>query len=286
MRPPLPDLPGARHREVAVDGAVLHLAELGPQDGPPLLLVHGWPQNWWCWNRVAPLLAGEHRCLMPDLRGHGWSSAPANGYEKERLADDLLQLLDALRIESVRYVGHDWGGWAGLLIGMRAPERLTRLSAVSIAHPWPSRAARLNPLRAVALAYQVPLSAPVLGRRLMRAGLTRKVLQRSQADFGEDDLAIYEATMGSEDGASATVSLYRTFLVEELPAIALGRYRNSRLDVPTELIIGEDDPIARVTSTSGYRDHAARMSIELVPGAGHFLPQERPELIAVRVSSA
>src|SRR5205814_6470059 len=85
--PPMPELEGANHRRLETGEVALHVAELGPADAPPLLLVHGWPQNWWCWHRVAPLLATEYRLLMPDLRGHGWSDAVA-GYEKERLAAD------------------------------------------------------------------------------------------------------------------------------------------------------------------------------------------------------
>lgn len=285
MRPSMPELPGVHHRDVAVDGAVLHLAELGPTDADPVLLVHGWPQNWWCWNRVAPLLADEYRCLMPDLRGHGWSSAPDDGYEKEQFADDLLRLLDALGLERVVYVGHDWGAYAGLLIGIRAPQRLSHLIAISIAYPWPSTLHSLNPLRALALAYQLPLSAPVLGQRLMSAGLTRRVLRAASAKFSDRDLEIYESTMGSADGARVTVALYRTFLFKELPAIALGRYRNARLEVPTELIVGERDPVARITSPTA-NEHAPALHFERVPNAGHFLPQEVPEMIATSVASA
>jgi pimeloyl-ACP methyl ester carboxylesterase len=280
---PMPQLPGARHREVTVETAVLHLAELGAPDAPPILLVHGWPQNWWCWNRVAPLLADDHRLLIPDLRGHGWSSAPGSGYEKERLANDLLGLLDALGIDRVAYIGHDWGAFVGLLIGIHAPERISQLIALSIPHPWPSVRDRLNPLRAMTLAYQLPLSTPVLGAQLMRRGLTRRVLAGANAGFSDRDIEVYEATMGSEAGARTTTEMYRSFLLKELPAIALGRYRHARLDVPTRLIVGERDPITRVSALDGYEGHAPRMTVERVPEAGHFLPQERPDLVARRL---
>jgi pimeloyl-ACP methyl ester carboxylesterase len=92
----MPGLAGVRHRLVDVGEVRLHVAELGDDAAPPLLLVHGWPQSWWCWRRVAPLLAADFRVLMVDLRGHGWSDAPAGGYEKERLASDMNCLLDAL----------------------------------------------------------------------------------------------------------------------------------------------------------------------------------------------
>ncbi len=282
----MPELPGARHREVAVGDVVLHVAEVGPRDGSPIVLVHGWPQNWWCWNRVAPLLAGKHRCVMPDLRGHGWSSAPAGGYGKEQLADDLVRMLDALGIERTAYVGHDWGAYVGFLIGMREPDRLSRLLCLSIPHLWLPLRDRLNPFRALALAYQLPLSTPMVGERLLRNGLTRRILAAANAGFSEHDLDVYDSTMGSADGARVTAALYRTFLLRELPAVALGRYRDPPLDIETQLLIGTRDPITALMSSPDDLAGAPRMTVERVPGAGHFLPQERPRLIAERASNA
>src|SRR3712207_37814 len=103
MPPPLPELAGVRHRDVEVASVRLHVAEAGPAGAPALLLVHGWPQHWWCWRDVAGHLQDRFRCVMPDLRGHGWSQAPAGGYEKEQLASDLLGLLDELDLERVGY---------------------------------------------------------------------------------------------------------------------------------------------------------------------------------------
>lgn len=88
----------------------MHVALAGPDDGPPLLLVHGWPQHWWEWRHVIPALAERFRVIAPDLRGFGWSEVPAGGYEKEQLASDMLALLDTLGIERVSWIGHDWGG--------------------------------------------------------------------------------------------------------------------------------------------------------------------------------
>jgi pimeloyl-ACP methyl ester carboxylesterase len=284
LPPSLPSVPGVRHRQVTLSGVRLHLAEAGPEDGPPLLLVHGWPQHWWCWRRIVPQLAGEFRCLMPDLRGHGWSEAPPGGYEKERLANDLLELLDALELERVGYVGHDWGAFAGLLIALRAPQRLSGLLALSVPHPWPSRHDRLSPRRLAAFAYQLPLSAPVIGRWLMRRGLARTVLRAGAptGTFSEQDLATYDATIGTGDGPRVTVAMYRTFLLRELPAIAVGRYAKRRLTVPTRLVVGDRDPIVRGADLRGYENNADDMTVERLPGARHFLPEEEPGLVAER----
>src|SRR3954451_538232 len=120
----MPELPGARHSWVDAGGVRLHVAELGDADAPPLLLVHGWPQHWWCWNKVAPSLAKRWRILMPDLRGHGWSEAPRSGYEKPQLAKDLVALLDALGLERVDYAGHDWGAYVGFLLALDHADRV------------------------------------------------------------------------------------------------------------------------------------------------------------------
>src|SRR5262249_7719435 len=119
----LPAVDGVTHRTVSARGVDFHVAEAGA--GDPIVLVHGWPQHWWSWRRVVPLLAPHARLLMPDLRGFGWSSVPPGGYDKRTLADDLLALIDELRLERVRLVGHDWGAFAGFLACLAAPERFS-----------------------------------------------------------------------------------------------------------------------------------------------------------------
>src|SRR5688572_10298658 len=98
MPAPPPPLPGVTHRFLDLDtGVRLHVAEAGPRDATPVLALHGWPQHWWAWRRVIPLLSGEYRLIAPDLRGFGWSEHPADGdFTKQRMADDAVALLDAL----------------------------------------------------------------------------------------------------------------------------------------------------------------------------------------------
>jgi pimeloyl-ACP methyl ester carboxylesterase len=186
---PLPDLAGVRHADHELPtGVRLHVAEAGDPGAPALLAVHGWPQHWWMWRGVIPALAETHRVICPDLRGFGWSGQPADGdFAKERLADDMLALLDALGVERAGYLGHDWGGWTGWLLAIRAPERFSRLMLVSIVHPWTSRATAL--LNAWRLLYQWPLATPVLGPALVRDGrIVRALLRRS---MDEEAISVY-----------------------------------------------------------------------------------------------
>lgn len=80
-----------------------HVAQAG--DGPPVLLLHTWPQHWWAWRKVVPLLAPDHRVICPDRRDAGWSDAPHSGYRTEDFVDDVLALLDALDLRRVAAPG-------------------------------------------------------------------------------------------------------------------------------------------------------------------------------------
>lgn len=104
----LPHVEGVEHRFVEARGLRFHVALAG--DGDPLVMLHGWPQHWFEWRNLIPSLARRHRVICPHLRGLGWSDAPPAGYEKEELATDALTVLDALELDTVQLVGHDWGG--------------------------------------------------------------------------------------------------------------------------------------------------------------------------------
>jgi len=126
----MPALAGVEHRFVDVGGVRLHVATAGT--GPPLVLLHGWPQHWWCWRHVIGELARHHRVLAPDLRGFGWSDAPAGDYAKSTFAADIVALLDREGIDRAAIIGHDWGGYTAFLLALEFPERVERVLGLDI----------------------------------------------------------------------------------------------------------------------------------------------------------
>lgn len=274
----MPAVAGVTHRTVQVGELAVHVAEAG--SGEPLVLLHGWPQHWYCWHRVVPLLADRYRLVMPDLRGHGWTSAPDHGYDKEQLASDLLGLLDALELPQVGLVGHDWGGWTGFLACLRAPERFRAFLALGIVPPF-QRPSLGKALQGWRLAYQVPLSTPLLGQGLMRAGLAAQVVRAgSRRDVG--DTSIYGEVLREPARARATVALYRTFLLSESRGVMAGRYADARLTVPTRLVNGNADLVSSRALLDGWQRNADDMTVEILDGIGHFVPEEAPEVVAER----
>jgi pimeloyl-ACP methyl ester carboxylesterase len=277
----LPELGGVTHRTVVARGLRFHLAEAG--DGPPVLLLHGWPQHWWTWRRVVAPLAPHARLLMLDLRGLGWSDAPPDGYDKKTMAGDVLAVLDALELERARLVGHDWGGWIGFLTALAEPGRIERMLALSIPPPFgrPSPRALAQVWR---LGYQLALAAPAAGERLVASEeLIRRMLVGGavvRGTFTEADVKLFAGVLAEPARARASVALYRTFLLQE--ALRTG---GGHLRVPTLLLSGDRDPVVRPVMLAGRERQADDLTVEIVPRCGHFLPEERPELVAKRARS-
>ena len=274
---------GVSHRWIEARGLRFHVAEAGGGEDA-VLCLHGWPQHWYEWRRLMPVLADRHRVLAMDLRGFGWSDAPREGYEKENLATDVLAVIDALGLKRVKLVGHDWGGWIGFLLCMRAPERFDRFLALNVLHPWVELRRALP--HAWRFWYQQVIQAPGLGYLAHRRGrFVRRMLREwvtDQSAWDEVTLSAFADNLAEPDRARAGVQMYRVFNLREAPALLRGRYGRQRLTVPTRLVFGVDDKALSPVLLAGYERHADDMKVELVPGCGHCIADERPDLVADR----
>ncbi len=288
---PLPQIAGVEveHRTVRARGLSFHVAFAGPADAEPLVLLHGWPQHWLEWRKVLPELSQNRRCVLPDLRGLGWSDAPPSGYEKENLADDVLAVLDALDIERTDLIAHDWGAWIGFLIALRRPERLRRFLALNMVPPWPSpgRLGRSEALGLLRLWYQVVLAAPLLGETLLRRSPAVALLLRSDnvhADaFSDEDVEAFAAALREPARAHASSLIYRGFLLREAPAFLKGRYSHIPLRVPTHILHGVKDAALGEGAPPAVVAHGGEMlTFEQVQDSGHFIAEERPDLVIAR----
>ncbi len=278
---PLPHVAGVRHRFVDTNRLRFHVAEAGA--GEPVLLLHGWPEHWWAWRKVIPLLAGEFRVICPDLRGFGWTDAPQSGYGTEELVDDVVALLDGLGLDRVLVVGHDVGGRLGFHLGFREPGRVRRLVALNALHPYWS-VSRLAP-QAWRFWWTVFVETPLLGRWVMEhvPAFTRMVLRAGVIDpaaLSAGEVAEFVGSVSEPARARASERLMYRFAYHEIIPTLLGRNRARRLGVPTLMLNGARDVQLSPDSLGGYEDYAEDVHVELVPDAGHFLPEEAPELVA------
>ena len=267
-----------------VRGLNTHVAEAG--DGPPLLLLHGWPQHWWMWRELIGPLSESHRVLCPDLRGFGWTEAPGTGYDPEVFASDLVALLDTLGIDGpVDVAGHDWGGWTGFMLCLRHPERVRRFLALNIYHPFGNASPR-SLLAIWRFWYQWVLALPLVGRGLIRGGAAAEPLLRwvgtGQVPWSEQDSETYLAQFREPARAEATSLLYRHAVLRLGPAVARGEYRHLHMETEGLMLFGVEDHVQEARLMSGFEANAPNMRLELVPGAGHFIVDERPTLVLER----
>ena len=281
----IPAVDGVRHRFVDTPRLRFHVAEAG--SGEPVLLLHGWPQHWWAWRKVIPLLAGDHRVICPDLRGFGWTDAPRSGYRTEELVDDLIALLDVMGLERVLVVGHDVGGRVGFHLSLCDPTRVRRLVTLNAVHPYWS--ARSMGASGAWRSWWTPLvETPLLGRRVVRhlPAFTRMMLRLGAVDrdvLSPDEVAEYVAATREPARARACERLMYEFAYHEIIPTMRGRNRSRRLTVPTLMLNGERDARLSPHSLGGWEPYADDLSIRVVPGGGHMLAEQHADLVTEEI---
>ena len=270
-----------RHRYVRVGGREFHVAEAG--DGPAVLLLHDWPQHWYAWRLVIPALARGHRVLAMDLRGFGWSDIAWEGFDRETLAGDAAGVLDRLELERAFVAGHGWGGWVAQLLALRRPRLVRRL--VTLGSPTiPSRATPAT-VAGLVRAQDLMLASPIAHlalRRRMYLDLVLRRRSRLRRHLPPAERRRYWLDLRASTRVRAAMLAHRAWLADDLRALATGRYRNERLAVPMLALRGERDRAVPARLVAGGPIVAEELRVETVPGAGHLLPEEAPELVAQR----
>jgi pimeloyl-ACP methyl ester carboxylesterase len=284
---PFPPIEGVdvTHRFVDIGGLNVHVAEAGA--GEPLLMFHGWPQNWWMWRKQIPHFAKHFRVIAPDMRGFGWTEAPSAGYLKENLARDLVALIRALGHDHIRLLSHDWGGWIGYIVCVKYPGLITQHFATNIPPLWPKISLQMIPAT-MRFGYMFRIAMPYFGPRMLLKGgqFVHHLLTRGDTRDGgwtEFEKNVFSDQFHEIARARASARMYGSFLLKEyVPVGLLRRYRKDRIAAPTRLLFGAKDFALSLSWLRGYESHFDDFQIELVPTAGHFIVDERPDLVNER----
>lgn len=276
----------ARRRHVRVPQGELHVTDFG--SGPPVVLLHGWPQHGGMWEPLIAVLGEDHRVLVPDLRGFGRSDAPDGDYSKHALAADVLALLDREGIERAAVVGHDWGGWIAWLLALEHPGRVERFVSLDVPPPSSHQSSLWRlPAQLLFGSYQYVIATPWLGERLVSTPSAVRAFIRAGSGprhrWSDDELDQYATPLSEPARARASVSLYRTFLLHELPALIRGTYTSETLEVPGLAIMGE---ASAITKAFGVPDQRPNLDVEVIPDAGHYLVDEAADAVFVRLRSS
>jgi pimeloyl-ACP methyl ester carboxylesterase len=270
----------------------------GPADGPPVLLLHGWPDDATTWDRIAPVLqARGWRTLVPWLRGFGPTrfldpATPRSG-ELVALAQDALDLADALGIGRFAVVGHDWGARAAAVLASTRPDRIVRSAMLSMA--WQPGQLETPPLHQARAFWYQWFMATDRGAAFVRAH--GKALAREMWDTwsppGWFDDAQFDAVaraFENPDWADVTLHSYRVRWQEAEPdpryeVLAREQVSARTIAVPTLVLQGGDDRVILPASSEGKeRFHTAGFERQLLPGIGHFPTREAPARVAALIA--
>lgn len=278
-----PPIDGVRRSFVDARGVHFHVTEAGSADGTPVLALHGWPQHHYAWRHLLAEPPAGLRIIAPDLPGYGWSGPPPHRWLKEEIASDILALMDAMGLERVVLLGHDWGGYVGYLLTLRAPERFTGYLVLNIAHPWQTPRTLLPHVWRF-LSYQPALAAfgGVLSQRTPFVTVVIRTALSNKRAMTREELHWFGDSFRNPVCARAATDTYRTFWLREIPANArTPEIRRSR--VPTYCLFGVDDVAIHISLASAETANADSYELERVPDCGHFIADERPDLVRDRL---
>ena len=252
----------------------------GPDDGPTVLLLHGFPQSRYTWRSTVPMLAAAGcRAVAIDQRGYSPGVRPADveAYATPRLVADVIDVLDALGVERVHLVGHDWGGQVAWLTAVAHPDRLDTLTVLSRPHPAAfARSFELDEAQANRSRHHRRMTDSVTDRWWaddcagLRAMLTESGVPQADADA-------YAATFAERDALVAAMNWYRAaaqgLTVRDTPDVV----------VPTLYLWGDADQTVGRTAAELTAEHVSGpYRFVEIAGGGHFLTDDASNAVVER----
>src|SRR5690606_22303040 len=287
MSVPLP--PAFAHRRIDVDGVGIHCAVAG--DGPPLLLLHGYPQTHLIWHEVAPRLAAEHTVVLADLRGYGDSDKPAptpgdREYAKRAMAADQVGLMAALGFDRFCVAGHDRGGRVAHRMALDAPHAVAALAVLDIV---PTRYTFQHADTAFGLGYYhwfFLAAGNGIPERLIGNDpgfwITARMNARHHGGTAFDPAAVAEYVRCFSDPAAIAASCadYRAAAGVDLEHDDADAAAGTLVEAPVLALWGAHSFVGRTYDVLDvWRGYAKDVSGTALP-ADHYLPEEAPQQVA------
>ena len=273
-----PPIEGVRRSFVDARGVRFHVTEAGPPDGRPVLALHGWPQHHWEYRDLLADPPPGLRIIAPDLPGYGWSGPAPHRWAKEDVAADVLALLDALGLDRVLLVAHDWGAFVGYIMILEQPLRFDGYLVVNMAHPWVSPRTLAPGLWR--FWYQLPLATfgiPVQ----QRTGFVERVIFGRGSRMDPETARVFADRFRDPVCARAGRDTFRTFLLREIPKGARNPERR-RATVPIRALFGTGDAAVGQSLVAAETANADDYTLETVD-ASHFVVDERPDLVRAKL---
>lgn len=271
---------GVTREKINVGAVTLDVRLCGPEDGPLMVLLHGFPEFSYGWQKVMePLAAAGYRVAAPDQRGYGWSEKPTGigSYSVDQLTADIAGLITALGRRRAYVAGHDWGGVVAWALAMAKPEMVERLVILNMPHPKVmGRHIRTSGAQRRKSWYILFFQAPFLPEWWLSRGDFRnlaKTLVRTSCpgSFSRGDLAEYREAWAQPGALRSMINWYRAAM--RRPARLPG---DGRVHRPTLLIWGKGDRFLGSEMARPSVDLCDEGRLEFLEGATHWVVHEEP----------
>jgi len=263
---------------ITTNGIRLHTVMAGPQSGPPVVLLHGFPETWRCWIRQLPALVNAGcRVIIPDQRGYNLSDKPKGikNYRISTLVDDIVGLIDALEYEKVNLVGHDWGAVVAWTLANTYPERLHRLSIMNAPHPAVVKRFLQRDLEQLRRSWYIFFfQLPWLPEAGMRRGNWRGAEYALRGSgkihtFTNEDIEKYKEAWSQPGAMTAMINWYRAALQYQPPVL-----KDPCIKVPTLMMWGMQDFALSHRMARPSMDYVDEGNLILFPEATHWVQRD------------
>lgn len=277
-------LEGFEQKRIDVGDAEINLEVAG--DGPPVLLLHGFPQTHVAWHEIAPALAEEYTVVAPDLRGYGDSVGPpdptAADYTHRRMAEDMVSVMDRLGFDTYAVVGHDRGARIGYRYALDHPDRVQRLAVLDIV-PTLETAERMDYESAKGRYHWQFLAQPNPVPETLIAGKSDFYLEHLLESWAADRDALdpeaveaYRRAYRKESVVRASCEDYRAGLSLDLEHDRASREAGEIIECPLLVLWGAVRDRDSLDILDIWEPWASDVRGESLP-CGHFLMEEAPE---------
>ncbi len=270
------------HKFTNVNGIRLHYVEQGK--GELVILLHGWPEFWYCWRKQIPELSKHFHVVAPDLRGYNESDKPkgVDAYSIEKVTKDITELIKFLGYTKATIISHDWGGAVGWQLGMEHPEVVNKLIIMNSPHPSIMRKHLAeNPKQKKRSWYMGFFQIPFLPEFLLGLDLkkfltsTLRGLARNKNAFTDEDIMQYVEAMKKPGALTSSINWYR--------AAFRGRGKSGSkkpVSVSTLIIWGENDKaLGKELTYDMDKYFSSPFEIKYIPNCSHWVQNEYPELV-------
>jgi epoxide hydrolase 4 len=264
-----------------VNGISLHCREAGDAGGPVIVLLHGFPEFWYGWQKQIGYFAGRgFRVVVPDQRGYNRSSKPrgVRAYTLQQLTRDIAALIGQLSSRPVVLAGHDWGGAVAWAVATHYPQLLSKLVILNMPHPQVmQQRLRRDPRQMLRSWYAAFFQFPFLPQLFTGAfnfkGLERALVKTARpGSFSAQDLQRYKKAWRQPGALKAMINWYKAY---KYNAITWDR----PVTTPTLIIWGKKDAFLQHQMAAASLKKCVDARLEMIPHATHWLHHEQPDLV-------